>query len=100
MTVEQQTTEQQTTEQQATEQQTVYVVTLLHRRDYGDPDIYLFSNWFEAYQFAMSQIVELELEDEYKFDCEHNKINDYSGYLSWFVMSCNAAVYFETRQLI
>ena len=94
------TGQQQTTEQQATEQQTIYVVSLLHRRDYGDPDVYVYTNWFEAYQFAMQQIVELKLQDEFEFDCEHYKIVDYTGYLSWSLMSCDTAIYFETQQLI
>lgn len=75
---------------------TLYIVILLHRRDYGDPDMNVFKNWYQAYQFAMDKVLEFELQDELQVEAEYCDIVKCN---CWSVMDCFKAVYFKTFQL-
>ena len=85
---------------------TIYVITYLYRRDYGDPCVRMFTDLHQAQAFALTLLQEFQITNDDFLECHGEyglesiwQLEDWQVYTSDRCLSDDVYIDFETRIL-
>ena len=85
---------------------TIYVITYLYRRNYGDPCVKMYTDLHQAQAFALTLLQEFQITNDDFIDCACGydlesiwQLNNWTVYTSDRCLSDDVYIDFETRIL-